>query len=122
MGNEKMSNLPGTPGWIAKNTGNKKNIEKKASVKDAIGKLGVGRKNFKELMAANEKFQAVGTRYTNGEASEEELAQAREEYEPTRKKVVKSLKTRLGIATGAPIAAGLGSMAYGKWKTRKNKK
>lgn len=45
MGNEKMSNLPGTPGWIAKNTGNKKSIEKKASVKDAAGKL--QRKNKK---------------------------------------------------------------------------
>lgn len=35
MGNEKMSNLPGTPGWIAKNVGRKKhaaeeNIEKEA--------------------------------------------------------------------------------------------
>ena len=39
MGNEKMNSLPGTPGWIAKNTGNKKSIEKKASVKDAVGKL-----------------------------------------------------------------------------------
>ena len=107
MGNEKMTNLPGTPGWIARNSG-KSSIEKEASAKDVVGRLGFGRKGYRDLMAANEKFQEVGVRHTKGEASDEDLEKAREEYEPVQKRSVRRFKTRYGIAATAPLAAGLG--------------
>ena len=126
MGNEKMNNLPGTPGWIAANMGQKKhaeeeNIEKEASSKDVAGKLAFGRKNYKDLMEANEKFGGVGDRRRDGNATEEELDQAREEYEPTRKRAVKSLKTRLALATATPFAIAAGLETHSRLKNHKKK-
>lgn len=126
MANEKMISIPGTPGWIANNTGQQKNaattesnLEKEASPKDVAGMLSFGRKGYRDLMKANEKFQEVGSRYERGEASEAELAQARDEYEPFRKKSVKSLRNRLALATATPVAVGVGLHARDKWKARK---
>lgn len=124
MGNEKMNSLPGTPGWIAQNVGRKKhaaeeNIEKEAGAKDVVGKLSFGRKGYRDLMAANERFQEVGDRYRKGEASEDELSKAREEYEPTRKKSVKSFATRYGIATATPLAIALGLKMKDKFQKKK---
>ena len=127
MGNEKMSNLPGTPGWIARNNGKKyaetqtetENIEKEAGAKDVVGKLSFGRKGYRDLMAANERFQEVGDRYRKGEASEDELSKAREEYEPTRKKSVKSFATRYGIAAATPLAIALGLKMKDKFQNKK---
>ena len=109
MGNEKMTKLPGSPSWIARNSG-KSSIKKEASAKDVVGKLGFGRKGYRDLMAANEKFQEVGARHAKGEASDEDLAKAREEYEPVRKNSVRRFATRYGIAATTPLAVGLGLM------------
>ena len=126
MGNEKMNNLPGTPGWIAANMGRKKhaeeeNIEKEASSKDLVGRLAFGKNNYKDLTEANEKFSGVGNKHRNGEATEEELARAREEYEPTRKRVVKSMKTRLALAAATPLTAAAGLKIHGRFKNHKKK-
>lgn len=73
MGNEKMNNLPGTPGWIASNMGRKKSaeeesgsIEKEAKIGERNGvplktRLSRGLKNLAVLKMAKDDPEVIAT-------------------------------------------------------------
>ena len=102
MGNEKMTNLPGTPGWIAQNVGRKKHAAEENIEKEA-GAIFDGIKNTKKKVRQF-KVDSIN-----------KIKQADANFEKSHPYGSDALKIGAGVAA-------VGGLAYGAHKVRRKYK